>query len=216
MNYSAVIFDVDGTLLDTREGVLSSIVYTIEKHGLLLPPKDTLLKFIGPPIQRSFQKYYELSMEDSLVLAATFRDRYKAVDLMKAAPYEGIPKLLGELKEQGIALGVATYKREDYALRLLEHFELSPYMSAMYGADTEGRLTKKDIIVKCQQALSAQASLPAVMIGDSDNDAIASMEIPMDFLGVTYGFGFKTKQEVQLYPHIGCAHRVKEIKNFLI
>ena len=84
------IFDVDGTLLDTTEGVLSSVRYTIETHKLDMPSEEELKKFIGPPIQDSFQRIYGFEKEKLQELATTFRNHYKDVDLLKAVPYEGI------------------------------------------------------------------------------------------------------------------------------
>lgn len=218
MKYQAVIFDVDGTLLDTTEGVLAAVSYTIEKHHLKELPLSTLKKFIGPPIQYSFAKFYGISKESALVLAETFRQQYKSQDLLKAEPYRGIFKLLQELKAQGTALGVATYKRQDYALKLLEYFGFPPYMTAIYGSDMEGALSKRDLLMKCQKDLFTSLNTNyaySVMIGDSDNDALAAKDIPMDFIGVTYGFGFETALDVNRYPNIGCAHSVHEIKKFL-
>ncbi len=214
--YDAVIFDVDGTLLDTTEGILSAVSYTIKEHRLPPLSPDILRRFIGPPIQDSFQRFYGVTRREALALAATFRLQYKTRDLLKAKPYDGIFLLLEELKAMGMRLGIATYKRQDYAMELLAHFGFPSYITAIYGSDMEGRLTKKDIILKCQAELSTSKSAKMLMIGDSDNDASAARDAALDFLGVTYGFGFVSKEDVDRFPNIGCAHHVEEIKNFLL
>lgn len=197
-SYKLVIFDVDGTLLDTTEGVLDSVKYTIDKFSLPMLSKEQLLTFIGPPIQNSFGKYYSLTPKELQDLANVFRKRYKEHDLYKAVPYDGIYDVFDVLKRNNISIAIATYKREDYAMEILKHFKFDLYTSILYGADNDNKLTKKDIIVKCIKAAAIEKNdyHKVVMIGDSDNDSIGANEIGIDFIGVTYGFGFKTEREV--------------------
>ena len=89
-HFDVVVFDVDGTLLDTSEGVLASVKYTIKEHNLPEIDEEVLKTFIGPPIQNSFSKVYGLKGDILQELATTFRNQYKDVDLLKAVPYEGI------------------------------------------------------------------------------------------------------------------------------
>ena len=120
--YKLVVFDLDGTILDTAEGILASVEYVVEKFGLPKLEKEILPSFIGPPIQDSFSKYYGLT-ENMLKAATTaFRDNYSSKTLLLAKPYDGIYKLFDYLSSRGIKIAVATYKREDYALKLLHHF----------------------------------------------------------------------------------------------
>ena len=213
-NYAAAIFDVDGTLLNTTEGVISSVKYTIRKHHLNRLPEDTLKSFIGPPIQDSFKKFYNLKEKEAQMLAETFREQYKNVDLLKAIPYEGIYEVLQQLKDMGIALAVATYKRQDYALKILEFFNFNKYTNILYGADPYNKMRKKDIIQKCLDDLGIWDHSQAVMIGDSDNDAIGAEKLGMNFIGVTYGFGFSTAKDMGNFRSIGCAKSPEEILTF--
>ena len=144
--YKVAVFDVDGTLLDTKEGVLESVQYTIEKFGLQRLSVEQLETFIGPPIQNSFARYYKLPEIEIQKLANTFRERYKMVDLLKAKPYDGIYQVFEMLKKKDIELAVATYKRQDYAIKILRHFGFDKYTDVLYGADNENKLKKKDII----------------------------------------------------------------------
>lgn len=212
--FEIAVFDVDGTLLDTREGVISSVQYTIQKHNLSKLTMGQLKTFIGPPIQKSFEKYYQLSTEEVQKLANTFRERYKTVDLLKAKPYEGIYETFDTLRSRGIKIAVATYKRQDYAIKILKHFGFDKYSNILYGADNENKLTKKDIIQKCMDDFGVKDYNRAVMIGDSDNDAIGAKMLGMNFIGVTYGFDFKTKEDVDKFPNIGLAHKPIEIAEF--
>lgn len=212
--YTTAVFDVDGTLLDTTEGVLSSVRYAIEKGGLNILAEEQLKNFIGPPIQDSFKKYYKVDDFMAQSLAELFRDRYKNEDLLKAVPYPGIYDVFSKLQEMGIKLAVATYKRQDYATRLLEHFQFDRYTKILYGADPYNKLRKKDIIQKCMNDLEITDYSQAVMIGDSDNDAIGAQKLGMHFIGVTYGFGFKKTEDVMQFQSIGCAQKPLEIISF--
>lgn len=213
--YKIVVFDVDGTLLDTREGVVASVQYTIQKYNLKRLTEEELETFIGPPIQNSFKKFYKLKQEEIQQLASTFREHYKAEDLLKARPYKGIYEMMDILRRKNIKIAVATYKRQDYAIKILEHFGFNKYSNILYGSDIEGKLTKKDIIQKCMDDFKVTDYSRAVMVGDSDNDAIGAYSLGMDFIGVTYGFGFKTKVSVDKFANIGTACSPMEIIKFL-
>lgn len=210
--YKMVIFDVDGTLLDTSEGVLNAVRFTIEKAGLPALSEDVLKTFIGPPIQDSFEKAYKIENKKYLQeLAGIFRGRYKDFELLKAYPYEGIYKVFDRLLAVGIKPAIATYKREDYARIVIRHFGFDKYTDIIFGADHENKLKKKDIIRKCLEAYGQLASEEAIMVGDTEHDAIAARQLGMDFLGVTYGFGFKTPEEVAGYSEIASAEYSERI-----
>lgn len=207
----AVIFDVDGTLLDTTEGVLSSVKYTIAAHRLPPIADGELLSFIGPPIQDSFAKHYGLEGPVLQELAATFRERYKEGDVLKALPYEGIYEVCDELARRGITIAVATYKRQDYAEKIMKHFGFDRYTDIIYGADHENKLKKADIIRKCLEAAGVEPK-EAVMVGDTEHDALGASAAGIDFIAVTYGFGFRKKEDaIHLEHTLGVAGKPREI-----
>lgn len=214
--YRCVVFDVDGTLLDTSEGILSAVRYTIDKYGLEPLDIDTIKSFIGPPIQNSFKRIY--GFEDAVIadMATTFRDRYKGEDLLLARPYDGIYEVFECLRSAGIKTAIATYKREDYALRLLKHFHFDQYTDFICGSDFEGKLKKKDIIEIALKKAKVDDYSSVLMIGDSDNDAIGAAGIGSKFLGVTYGFGFKKEEDVYHFDSIGVANNTKEIIDIIL
>ena len=214
--YKCAVFDVDGTLLDTSEGLISSVRYTINKFGLEMLDDNVIKSFIGPPIQNSFKRIYGFSDDVISEMSAVFREHYKDVDLLKAKPYDGIYHVLEKLKETNIDVAIATYKRHDYAYRLLEYFEFNRYTDHIFGSDSEGRLKKMDIIELSLKHAGIVNYSDAVMIGDSDNDAIGAEGIGTAFLGVTYGFGFKTKEEIMKYRAIGAADTAEEILDVLL
>lgn len=214
--YEYAIFDLDGTILDTSEGIILAITQTMKEYKRQIPEQKILESFIGPPIQNSFQKLYGLSNAESMKMANVFRNHYMLDDfLLKAVPYDGIYDLMDMLVSAGVKIGIATYKREDYAKRLLCVKGFDHYTKHMYGSDFEGRLKKEDIIRNCLEKMNCNDYSKAVYIGDSKGDADAAIEVGIDFIAVTYGFGFKEKNENCLKNAAHICESCKEIaKNF--
>lgn len=185
----AVLFDLDGTLLDTSEGIKHSVRYTLSKMGYNELPEDTILKFVGPPIQNSLMTFCGVDEEEAQRGANVFRDFYKTEALYEASLYDGILDLLVELKNKGIRIGVATYKREDYALDLLRKFVIAEYCEVIHGADNENKLTKADIVEMCISELGADKS-DVILVGDTEHDAKGAFEAGVKFVAVTWGFGY--------------------------
>ena len=210
-----VIFDLDGTLLDTRRGILDSVKYTAKTLGFSALPYETLLKFVGPPIQQSLMTFYGCDPETAQKGANIFRDYYKTEALLEAEPYEGIYDLCKTLKENGIRMAVATYKREDYALTLLRHFDFHKYCDPMHGADNNNVLRKEDIVKMCQDEMGATTA-DSVLIGDTEHDALGAAKAGTAFLAVLYGFGFQTAEDVRAYPCIGAAASPMEVADILL
>ena len=212
--YEIAVFDVDGTLLDTTEGVVAAVKETIQTLGLPMLTQEELLTFIGPPIHDSCQRYYALEGEALLDFANTFRNLYKDKYLFGATPYEGIYDMMDALYNKGIKIAVATYKRQDYAEAILKHFHFDRYSNILYGADFDNKLKKVDIIKKCMDDLGTTDYHKAVMIGDSAHDANGAKQLGVPFLAVTYGFDFKTKEDVKAFDSIGCVDHAIDIIPF--
>jgi len=211
----AVLFDLDGTLLNTTEGILESVRYVIGKFGLKEKPYDILLRFVGPPIQNSFAKYFNFSAEESQKAADLFRSYYKENALFKAKPYPGVFDVLGKLKKNDIIIAVVTYKREDYARTILEHFGIMQFCSSIHGADNHNVLTKAEIVSNCIHELGVEKK-NVLLVGDTEYDAIGAQQAGVSFLGVTYGFGFKSKENVDTYPNIGYADDICGVMKYIM
>ncbi len=212
--YECCIFDLDGTLLDTSCGLLNSLDYTIEKCGLPPFPEEKRLSIIGPPIKVSLKKQYGLSEEEADKALAVFREYYEAEELFSASLYPGIPSLLEALRSRGIKVALGTYKVKRFALKLLEHFNIGSYFNFIGAADPEGKMTKTDILNLCAEKLNGGRKKGILMIGDSQFDAVGAMEAHMDFLAVTYGFGFKSMTDLGALPHVGICNSVRKVGDF--
>lgn len=214
--YDAVIFDLDGTLLDTAEGIFRSVSYAIETFSLPMPGDDVLSTFIGPPIQDSFMRIYGMDRDEAMKAANVFRERYKESDILLAKPYDGIYETIEALRGAGVKTAVATYKRQDYAEKILVHFGFDRICDHICGSDFEGKLKKKDIIENAVKACTITDAKKAVMVGDSDNDALGAAEAKHDFIAALYGFGFKDKEDAGRFPLVGVAASPKDILRFVL
>lgn len=209
--YKLVVFDVDGTLLDTSEGLLKSTIYTIDKLGYPMPTKEVLLSFVGPRIQDSLAKVFGLQGEELDKAAAVFRNHYKEEAVMLAKPYEGMHVVLQNLKNRNIHMAIATNKRQDFIERLADKYGISEYIKVICGTDFQGKLKKEDLIRNCIKEFPECSTKDTVMIGDSAYDAEAAERVGVDFIGATYGFDFKSAEEVQKWSSVTSINRMIEI-----
>ena len=212
MKKSAVLFDLDGTLLDTTDGVLESAMHAAVSLGREPLPHETMLRFVGPPIQESFMRHYGMDEAGAQEAANRFRSYYKENALFKAKPYPGLIETLKALSGNGIVLGVA---REDYAIQVLRHFGIATYCKSMHGADNFNSLTKADIVEMCIRELGVDRK-GVVLVGDTEHDAVGAANAGVDFIGVTLGFGFKTQSDVGRYPNIGCIDSLEQIVELIV
>ncbi len=189
MSIQSVVFDLDGTLIDTSKGIVEAIAHTIEELKLPMISKEELFCFVGPPLKTSFINLYGCSEEKGQEATNIFREYYKNVSMLKALPYDGIYDLCEDLSHKGIKMAVATNKREDLAVDILKHFKLDRYFDVIHGSDNQGRLLKEELVQKCviEMGTTLQGT---VLIGDTVGDADAAEKARVKFMGVCYGFGF--------------------------
>ena len=201
-----MIFDLDGTLLDTSLGIMESIRYASAKLGYPELPMEQLLTFIGPPLTDSFMRCYGCDKEKADLLTAAYREHYREGALLNAKPYDGILDVCRQLKERGLRLAVATSKPQMFSEQILHHFGFDGYMTEIHGADLEGRLSKTDLIRLC---VGNSDPSDCIMVGDTEHDARGAMEASVPFIGVSYGFG--NLKEMKQYPMIGVAKAPSDI-----
>lgn len=206
-------FDLDGTLMNTSIGVLKAIDHIIKEFGLPDLTDEQKHSFIGPPVQKSFQTHYGFTEERAWEVATAWRNAYKDIYLLDAEPYDGIFDLLKGLRERGIKTAVATNKREDYTLRLLEHFGFTPLFDCIVGSDFEGKRTKPDMIRMGMEKCGIISPDECLMIGDTNSDSNAAAAAGTQFLGVTFGFGFRPGVDYETFKTVdSCADIMKYIE----
>jgi phosphoglycolate phosphatase len=184
---NTVIFDLDGTLSDSAEGIVRSINYALPKLGFKELPKEDLLQYIGPHLNLIFEKLTGITDEDFILRAITiFRERYFSIGYKENELYEGMKDTLEELTHRGDILCVATAKRQDIAENVLRYFEIDNFFTQIHGSDFH---RKKADILRFMTNDSSLNHKPMIMIGDRDSDFMAANEAGMPSLAVSWGYG---------------------------
>ena len=189
-NYDILFFDLDGTLTDPGLGITNAVMYSLEKYGLPLPERQSLYKFIGPPLTWSYQNYYGFSEEQSIEAVKFYREHYGVKGLFENEVYPGIPELLAKLREAGKTLVVATSKPEKFAVQILEHFGLAGYFHHICGAAfDESRGSKHEVIEYAISRCGDPDRGRIIMIGDREHDILGAKQSGLASCGVLYGYG---------------------------
>ena len=191
MMFKAVIFDFDGTLCDTGEGILKSARYALEAFGYEVPEAEDLSFFIGPPLLIVFQEHYGVSVTEAEELVKKYRERYTNVGLYECELYDGIPKLLSDLKKDGIKLAIASSKPKIYIDRLLEKFNIAKYFDSVCGVDFNVDCEpKQSIVARCLAELEVTAE-QALVVGDRNYDVEGAAANDIQSICVPWGYGNK-------------------------
>lgn len=193
--YKTVLFDLDGTLTDPGLGITNSVAYALKKYGIEVEERETLYSFIGPPLNESFKMYYSFSDEKAMEAILYYREYFGNKGIFENEVYEGIRQLLRKIKASGRKIVLATSKPEEFALRILEHFELTEYFDVVAGASMDEKRNKKGDVIKYALEKGCLTAEDAVMIGDREHDIFGAQENGIDTIGVLYGYGSKDELE---------------------
>lgn len=194
-----IIFDLDGTLFNTKPGIVKAIKKTSADEGFATVEDELYESFIGPPIEDSFMRVFGSQNEDAVRQGKLFRQYYGEEEyLFQAEEYDGMRQTLEELKKRGVKLALATYKKEWMGKKICEHFGYDAYLDSIHGSDPDGKLKKSEIINMCMSDCGC-TSVDTVMVGDTAFDASGAQNAGTRFVGVTYGFGFKDKDDITAY-----------------
>ncbi len=188
--FSHIIFDLDGTLTDPRQGIGNSIRYALEKMNIEGFDGEVPDSFIGPPLQQSFKELFGLNDRNTELAVEYFREYYSTNGLFENHPYPGISELLEELHFSGKQLFIATSKLEKFALQIATHFGFDRYITQLKGADYKGdHATKTTIISGLLKVQKLVPSEQIVMIGDTVFDIVGGNQNGLSTIAVMYGFG---------------------------
>ncbi|HEY4622215.1 HAD family hydrolase [Solibacillus sp. FSL R7-0668] len=190
MKYEVVLFDLDGTIIDPKEGITKSVQFALAKMGVTVENCDTLESFIGPPLQLSFQEQFGFSIQQANEAISYYRERYKPTGIYENTVYEGMAELLAELKSKGYKLVIATSKPTVFAQNIAEHYDFARYFDGIIGSELDGtRTLKAEVIEEGLRQLGSYETSKCIMIGDRKYDMIGAKANAMDCVGVTYGYG---------------------------
>ncbi len=183
------LFDLDGTLTDPKVGIVSCIKNGLEAVGVTTEGHGDLSRYIGPPLQESFADLGVPSGQIADAIAA-YRERFVTHGMFENEVYPGIVDMLGRFRDAGWVLGVATSKPELFAVRILMHFELAEWFSAVAGATLDGeRRTKADVVGHALTLVDRSPNSSVVMVGDRSHDVLGARAHGLHTIGVTYGYG---------------------------
>lgn len=187
-NFDTLLFDLDGTLTDSTEGIVRCLEYALERMGFDIPEDKN--KFLGPPLYRSFAEFCGMNEEQVNEAVRIFRERYSTVGLFENRVYEGVPEMLKRLRDGGKRIMVATSKPEVYAVRIFDRFGLSQFFEIVGGANINGTRNDKDEVIEYvleKAGISDRSSV--LMIGDRRQDVDGAHKTGLKCMGILWGFG---------------------------
>lgn len=210
--YDALLFDLDGTIIDSREGIEHCLKYALEKLGVDSSDLD-VLKYIGPPIHEIFIDI--LHDEDMTQKAiAYYREEYSRAGVHMNKLFDGIKEAVHSLKAAGYIIALATSKPEVNARIILKDFGMDTDFDVIGGSTLDGRIShKREVILDVLKRGNIDKSR-ALMIGDRKYDLIGALETGLDAMGVLFGFG--TEEELSQYKNIYLAPTAKAMEEFLL
>lgn len=182
-----ILFDLDGTLTDSGEGIINCVIYALEYFGLPIPPRDSLRYFVGPPLHESFvrQGVPAAHAEEAV---AVYRERYVPTGMFENKPYPGVRELLETLKTEGHTLYVASSKPEWMCVQILQHFHLDSYFEQICGATMDTSRTNKEAVIEYLIRENGRTD-NMVMVGDTKFDVIGAKAHGIPCIGVSWGYG---------------------------
>ena len=187
MNKKAVLFDLDGTLTDSGEGIINCAILALEHFGLPIPSREEMRVFVGPPLSETFVEY-GVPADKTDEAIAVYRSRYIPIGKFENTPYPGIRELLEELTRRGHKLYVATSKPEGMSIDILNHFDLAKYFTMICGAAMDlSRNSKEAVIAYLLEKSGERENM--VMVGDTKFDVIGAKHHGIPAIGVSWGYG---------------------------
>jgi len=213
--FTSILFDLDGTIIDSAPGITATLAYTFETMGIPVPSPSDLLGYVGPPILDSFRDRAGLSLGEAAEALAIYRPRYLEIGAFDSSVFPGVPAVLRAVHAAGIPMSLATSKPETPATLILSHFGLLGEFDIITGAsDDEVRSSKEDVVAEALvrlAAFGADLSRP-VLVGDREHDieGAAANDVPTIF--VDWGYGSATEQA----GSIAVAHTPAELQHLLL
>lgn len=182
-----ILFDLDGTLTDSGEGIINCAILALEHYGLPIPSREEMRTFVGPPLHESFIRH-GVPADQADEAIRIYRSRYIPIGAYENTPYPGVRELLETLKSQGHTLYVATSKPEEMSIKILEHFDLAKYFDRICGASMDTSRSSKEAVIAYLIDLNGKAD-NMVMVGDTKFDIIGAKAHGIPGIGVSWGYG---------------------------
>lgn len=209
----SILFDLDGTLTDPKEGITRCVEYALNKFGITVDHLDLLLPYIGPPLYDSFVQIQGLPEEQAAQAVVYYRERYSTIGMFENSVIPGIPQLLETLQGMGYTLYVATSKPTVFAEEILRHYGLDGYFKHVAGSNLDGTRSKKREVIQYVLDQNAISPEEALMIGDREHDIIGAKGCGVVSVGVLFGYG--SEEELSSSGADYIASTVEEIQEII-
>lgn len=207
-----ILFDLDGTLTNPKEGITKCVQYAL-KHFGIERECDELISFIGPPLKAQFMQYASLTEEEGVKAVEIYRERFAPIGIFENEIYDGILSMLEALKNQGKILAIATSKPAVFAQKISRKYGIEPYIALLEGSELDGRNTDKALVIKNAMEKLGATKENTIMVGDREHDVIGACKNGIDCIGVSYGFG--KDGELQESGALKIAHTPNELLKIL-
>ena len=186
----AVLFDLDGTLIDSSEGITKSVQYRLDYYGIEEYDLKKLRCFIGPPLKLSFMNHYNFTEEKAIEAVAKYRERYQPIGIYECNLYPGVEQCIRELKNKGYLIGMASSKPEVSCRKILEHFNIIDLFDDVVGATFDGKIdTKEEVLNEVMRRWKHIDKNDMCLIGDTLFDVEGANQVGIKTVGVSFGFG---------------------------
>lgn len=214
--YQNIIFDLDGTISDSKPGIINALKYSLKQMNIQLADDYDLSTFIGPPIHDCFKEHFFKEDDDIAAAIHHFREYYAEKGWSENKMYAGMFDLLNDLNSNGYNLFIATNKPQVFTDLILQHFHITPFFKLVKGVDINNHHhTKAELIKEILEFDYDINSDNSIMIGDSKWDIYAADFLNVKTIGVSWGFG-GNKADLQAFGAFKIANTVEELRNFLI
>ena len=202
-----VLFDLDGTLTDSGEGIINCATLALRHFGLPIPSYADMRTFVGPPLRDSFIRF-GVPADQADEAIRVYRSRYIPTGMFENTPYPGIRELLEALRAEGYTLYVATYKPEEMSVTILEKFDLDKYFHRICGASIDSSRSTKDAVI-AYLLESSGAKEDMVLVGDTKYDILGAKAHGIPAIGVGWGYG--KVEEMEEAGAVGIAETMDEL-----
>ncbi len=212
--YDVIAFDLDGTLTNPERGLIASFEYAFKKMGIEYGPRESLKRFIGPPIYEEWQREFGFTPEESARALLIFREFFSVYGWWDNELYGGVPEMLSSLKAAGKKTVLATSKPEIFAKKIVKLFDIERYFDFVGGAATDKTRDKKHEVLKYSlDSIGVTDYSSVILVGDRIYDAEGARMLGIDSMGVLYGHG--SREEIESSGFTLIAETVSDINKFL-
>ncbi len=212
--FKYILFDLDGTITDSQEGITKSAQYALKCVGVEENDLSKLIRFIGPPIKYSFMTFYGLSEEQAEYGLKKYRERYEPIGIYENSLLEGAEELFSALKKANKKIALATSKPQPFAEAILKHFGVYDYFDFVNGADMSDKKSKTGIIDGCIRYFGGNRG-EYLMVGDRNYDVLGSRDNGIACVGVKF-FGYAERLELERAGAAFIIDRVEDLKKLIL